>query len=153
MITTKGRYIPRRRTTDKPPPDGLPDRITTGQLQSPGELAALFQQYKGRVSEFDFFALAVRAVRKGKNPPATFRWLLHNSGTQQITIAEEDEARQMLRANRSQRSPWLQNIVNKMLAGKKVPRPYWRMTDHEMNQRRNEVLRQLEEIELGCTNR
>lgn len=147
--TPKPKPKPKRKTrTTGKPQDGLPDRITTAQLRSPAELAELYRQYQGKVSEFDFFALACRAVRTGSNPPAVFRWFLHNDATGQLTIADDEQARQMLRANRSYRHPWLQQIVNKLMAGKRVPGP---PTECEMEERRQQIGRYLEEIEPGCT--
>jgi hypothetical protein len=114
------------RTKTRPnhkPGGGMPDTITVERLRSPAEVQAVNRQYRGQILEHDFFALARRAIRKGRNPPAVFRWTLANDKAHQVTTEEDDEARKMLRAARGPTCVFVRNLVNKYLIGKRLPRP------------------------------
>lgn len=117
---TKPKLRGRTRTKSKAG-DGMPDMITVEQLRSPVALLALYRQYRGQILEHDFFALACRALRKGTNPPAVFRWMLANGKAHQITLDEDSEARKMLKTARGERCDWLRNVVNGCI--KSVPKP------------------------------
>ena len=105
--------------------DGLPERISTAQLQSPSELDALYRQYKGGVIRFDFFALACRAVTKGKNPPGLFRRLLADNATDHISAQDEDQARLMIHQLHQDGEPCelVKGIVDRLVTQFRVERP------------------------------
>jgi len=134
----------KRKKTKRPPGDGLPDKMTTEQLRSPTAVADLYAKYRGQLCEQDFFGLAVRAVRKGDNPPAAFRWMLANNAAHQITVAEDREAVRMRRQVSQQRDylPEVKAVVAHLRSDIR-----WRpLTDQEVNARRNAVLDQLERM-------
>ncbi|NLY01765.1 MAG: hypothetical protein GXY83_37240, partial [Rhodopirellula sp.] len=126
----------------RPPGDGLPDKMTTEQLRSPTAVADLYAKYRGQLCEQDFFGLAVRAVRKGDNPPAVFRWMLANNAAYQITFDEDRQAVRMRRKASQQRDylPEVKAVVAHLRLNIR-----WRpLTDQEFNARRNAMLDHLE---------
>jgi len=141
----KKRKRPRRGRIIHTPGDGLPDQMTTEQLRSPTALAKLYEQYCGTLPVQDFFALAVRAVRKGRNPPAAFRWMLANQAAYQITVEEDRQAARMRRKAGEQRRflPEVKALVERLRL-----RIRWRPpTEQELNARRNAVLDYLESLD------
>ena len=122
MKTTKERRTPKTRTKSKAG-DGMPETITVEQLRSPVALLALYHQYRGHIPEHDFIALACRALRKGTNPPAVFRWMLANDKAYQITLDEDSEARTILKAARGERCEWLRKLVDGNVKAMTLPKP------------------------------
>jgi len=132
------RKTTKRKKTKRPPGDGLPDKMTTEQLRSPTAVADLYAKYRGQLCEQHFFALAVRAVRKGDNPPAAFRWMLANNAAHQITVEEDREAVRMRRKANQQRDylPEVKAVVAHLRSNIR-----WRpLTDAEIDARRRALL-------------